>query len=441
MVENKKPIEEFEGEESLSKEFQENSDSIDENNEETYPYKNINIGRDNFSAFQLFRKYKQGLIKLDPEFQREGNVWSPKQKSELIESVIIGIPLPILYIKEDKSGNWILIDGRQRLSTIFDFLEDKFPLSNLSILKDKNGAYYSKLDNKKDPLNLLERGKIEDINFTLHIIKEPTPERLTYDLFDRVNRGGTRLNNQEMRNAIYQGSSTNLLKVLSKLSSFTKATSNISSTRMKDRYLIIRFIAFYFWRKKISIDTENKEKNNIEYKSDLEDFLAKTMKYINTLKFEIIKDIKIEDFKDLKWNSTSNNIVLKNKSEIIQNADSLLINLIIEFDNSLQNIYSCFESKSFRLPEKGQMIRPINMALFEVMTYYFIELKDEFNLNKKIIKNEYLQLINNSDYNQSKNEDDNFVRSLTYTVDSNKSVLKRFDIIDKKIKTIKENVR
>ena len=138
MVENKKPIEEFEGEESLSKEFQENSDSIDENNEETYPYKNINIGRDNFSAFQLFRKYKQGLIKLDPEFQREGNVWSPKQKSELIESVIIGIPLPILYIKEDKSGNWILIDGRQRLSTIFDFLEDKFPLSNLSILKDKN---------------------------------------------------------------------------------------------------------------------------------------------------------------------------------------------------------------------------------------------------------------------------------------------------------------
>ena len=86
-------------------------------------------------------------------------------------------------------------------------------------------------------------------------------------------------------------------------------------------------------------------------------------------------------------------------------------------------------------------MRPINMALFEVMTYYFIDLQLDFETNPDIIKSEYLKLINNEDFNLSKNEDHNFVRSLTYSVDSNKSVLKRFEIIDKKIKFIKENVR
>ncbi len=433
--------EDFEGEVTLSSEARELlGNNIQQEKEEIYPYKNINIGKDNLSAFQLYRKFKNGIIKLDPEFQREGNVWSPKQKSELIESILIGIPLPILYIKENKNGEWFIIDGRQRLSTIFDFIDNEFELSRLNILRHLNNYKFSLNDGSNELiLSTTERGKIEDVNLTLHIIKEPTPEKLTYDLFDRVNRGGTRLNNQEMRNAIYQGSATSFIKVLSKLVSFKKATSYISSTRMKDRYLVLRFVSFYLWKKNISIDIDSKEAAKIEYKSDLEDFLAKSMMFLNSMKFSV----KEEDFDDLIYDKNSQQFVTKkDKTIVINESDELYLKLLYSFDESMSNIFKVFKDNSFRLPkEDGGVRRPINMALFEIATYFFIELRNEFNENKKMIVQEYYNLINNKVFNETKDDKDDFVKSLTYIVDSNKSVFKRFDIIDNKIKYIKNNAK
>jgi hypothetical protein len=444
-INNNSEFNDFEGEESLSNEAQEVLDKKP-SDEETYPYKNINIGRDNLSAFQLYRKFKNGIIKLDPEFQREGNVWTQKQKSELIESILIGIPLPILYLKEDKNGNWILIDGRQRLSTIFDFMDNKFPLSNLTILKQLNNYKFREEEKEKSIieksnfiLNTSDRGKIEDVNLTLHIIKEPTPEKLTYDLFDRVNRGGTRLNNQEMRNAIYQGSATSFLRTLSRLTSFKQATSNISPVRMKDRYLVLRFISFYLWKKGISKDIDSKETSKIDYKSDLEDFLAKSMVFLNTLEFKVSKN----DFDNLYFSKKKQLIISKDTNEIvIEQADELFMRILYSFDTSMKNIYEAFGKNSFRLPKKdGGVIRPINMALFEVITYFFIELEHEFSNNKELIIDEYSNLINNIDFTTTTNDEDDFIKSLTYTVDSNKSVYRRFGIIDKKIRLIKSHVK
>jgi hypothetical protein len=447
-METKKNVEKFneiEGEETLSNEAQEAIGAENLSDIDPYPYKNINIGRDNFSVFQLYRKYTNKTIKLDPDFQRESNVWTLKQKSELIESILIGIPLPIFYVKEDKKGNLILIDGRQRLSTIFDYLDNKFALSGLKILSKFNNFYFkegSDIENDKI-LKTVYRGKIEDVNLTLHIIKEPTPEKLTYDLFDRVNRGGTRLNNQEMRNAIYQGSSTSFLKTLSKLESFKSVTESISPSRMKDRYLILRFVAFYLWRNKITIDINSKDKSYLDYKSDLEDFLAKTMDFLNTKKYEVKKDdFKKDEILTLYINK-SNDVCLKNTNEIfVLDADELYLNIQISFDKAMKNIFSLFKNNSFRLPKKeGGILRPINMALFEVITYFFIELEGEFQNKRELIIGEYGKLINNEEYNKSNNEKDDFVGSLTYIVDSNKSVIKRFEIIEKKIKYIKNHVK
>lgn len=429
---------EIEGEETLSNEAKEKSDKTEISNDDPYPYENINIGRDNFSAFQLYRKYKENIIKLDPDFQRESNVWNPKQKSELIESILIGIPLPIFYVKQDKKGNLILIDGRQRLSTIFDYMDNKFPLSGLKILSKFNGFIFKGNDDDDEKtLKSIYRGKIEDVNLTLHIIKEPTPEKLTYDLFDRVNRGGTRLNNQEMRNAIYQGSSTLFLKTLSKLESFKSVISTISPSRMKDRYLILRFVAFYLWRKKITIDSNTK--NTLDYKSDLEDFLAKTMDFLNSKAYDV-KQIDLDKEEILTLVVTDNKICLKKNNEIfVTQSDLIYSNIQISFENAMKNIFNLFGNNSFRLPKKeGGTLRPINMALFEVITYFFIELEDEFKTKKELILDEYNKLINNSLFKKTKDENDDFVGSLTYTVDSNKSVIKRFEIIEKKIKYIKE---
>lgn len=415
----------FEGEESLSV----GTEPID-SDEEIYPYKNINIGRDNLSAYQLYKKYLNGIIKLDPEFQREG-VWNIKQKSELIESIIIGIPLPILYIKENKEGNWILIDGRQRLSTIFDFMDNKFALSNLTILKEYNGYKFDKEQEKKANLNSVHKdffssniqGKIEDVNLVLHIIKEPTPERLTYDLFDRVNRGGTRLNNQEMRNAIYQGSSTKFLKTLSKLDTFKAVTSNIPTSRMKDRYLILRTLAFYLWKKKLSFDTDTQNKVNIEYRSDLEDFLAKSMRYLNLHNFDV-QPLDKDRYSKIEL------------EELFILIDPLYNMVFSSFVLAIENAYRLFGDDCFRLPKDGKIRRPINMALFEVLVYFFIELQDEFDDKENKIVEEYYKLLNNTMYKQTQLEEDNFLTSLTYTVDSNKSVNRRFDIVDKAIKEI-----
>lgn len=219
MSEETKPLDPedtFEGEETLGAELRENVLSTESDTSSIYPDVIVNIAPESASVFQLKRKLDKTppLIKLDPDYQRQV-VWTAKQKSELIESILMGIPLPLIYVKEDDKGVYIIVDGRQRLTTLFQFMSHEFTLQNLNVLKDLNGAYFSettKNGTKFDKyLTQAQQSKIEDCPLTLHVIKPPTQDRVTFDLFDRVNRGGTRLNNQEMRNAIYQGYATKLL--------------------------------------------------------------------------------------------------------------------------------------------------------------------------------------------------------------------------------------
>ncbi len=377
----------FEGEETLGRELQEKLDKADDKADndkavEIYPDAEVNIARDPVSVFQLKRKYDKQpkpLLVLDPDFQRE-EVWNPKQQSELIESILMGIPLPLIYVKEDNNGVYIIVDGRQRLTTLFDFMNDKFKLKGLKVLGNLNGNFFSKLDEK-------QQNKIEDCPLTLHVIKPPTSDRVTFDLFDRVNRGGTRLNNQEMRNALYQGYSTKLLNKLSKSENFKKATDNsIPSKRMKDRYLILRFLSFYLWKQKLLKDVKTGEL--VEYRSDLEDFLGKSMLYMNN-------------------------------DNIINQLENL-------FEITMENCVELFGTGCFRLPREGGKRKPINMALFETISYFCAILKDVANEKSNLIKEQYKRLIS----------DKGFILSLTYTVDSNVSVYARFDKIESAAKEI-----
>ena len=94
---------------------------------EDYPDLSIKIESARFSIFELKRRYDRGMICVDPDFQRLA-VWSNKQKSELIESVIMGIPLPLIYLAENADGKLVVVDGRQRLTTFFEFLNNSFRL-------------------------------------------------------------------------------------------------------------------------------------------------------------------------------------------------------------------------------------------------------------------------------------------------------------------------
>lgn len=393
------PEDTFEGEETLGAELRDNLSSLEEDMTSIYPDAIVNIVPESASVFQLKRKHDKipPLIKLDPDFQRHA-VWTPKQQSELIESILMGIPLPLIYVKEDDKGVYIIVDGRQRLTTLFRFMSHEFPLQNLNVLKDLNGAHFSettKNGTKFDKfLTQAQQSKIEDCPLTLHVIKPPTQDRVTFDLFDRVNRGGTRLNNQEMRNAIYQGAATKLLNTLVAFDSFKKATENsIKPDRMKDKYLVLRLIGFYLWRKKQLLSVKEKGFPLVEYRSDLEDFLGKTMLFLND----------------------------QAGSEFCSQFPAL-------FDKTMKECGTVLGSGCFRLPKIGDgPRRPISMALFETVSYLIIELINLPEYKNESIKSALAKLLS----------DTNFIQNTTYIVDSNISVNGRFKIVEAIIQEIR----
>ncbi len=364
----------FEGDETLKP----CSSTTDGNVDDIYPDAKLNIARETASVFQLKRRWerKPSMLDLTPPFQRD-MVWTLKQKSELIESIIIGIPLPAFYVKENPEGVYVVVDGKQRLETLFDFIDNRFKLEKLSILKDHDKHNFS-------DLSPIEQNKIEDYTLIINVIKAPTSDRVTFDLFDRVNRGGTNLNNQEMRNALYQGTSTKLIDELALNLHFLHATEKaIPAKHMKDRYLILRFLAFYLWNEHLSEDIDSEQK--LDYKSNMEDFLGKTMLFLNKFNFQ----------------------------------DEIIEHLKIVFDECMEHAAEyVLPLGGFRLPtEKDKTYkRPINMAFFESFSYLLAKMS---NINECEVRKAYTSMIRNNVY----------VKSLTYSVDSRQQTFLRYDEI------------
>lgn len=309
-------MQELEGENSLDT-------NDDEKYKQIYPLEKIRIEKGRMSLFEIKRRQERGDIQLSPEFQRE-DVWNYKQKSELIESVLMGIPIPVFYFFENKEGKTQIVDGRQRITAFVDFMNGKFELKQLKIITDIVGKKFSNL-------NTLEQRKIEDYQIDTYTIQPPTPEQVKFNIFDRVNRGGTRLNNQEMRNALYQGNSTELINELSKEECFKKATAySIKSNHMKDRYIILRFIGFY-------IHFSGIYNNDIEYKGNIDDFLSEIMLFLNNTK------------------------------------DTYLIGkLKVMFTKTMNFAYNNYDQDIFRFNNANKINkRPVNMALFESLSYLF----------------------------------------------------------------------
>lgn len=350
-----------------------------------YPNAEVRVEKAQYSTIHLKRlvEDRKELI-IDPDFQR-ANVWTKNQGAELVESILMGIPIPTMYFFEMRDGKKQVVDGRQRITAILDFLNNKLILKDLKILHQYNGYKFSQLDSKM-------QGIFEDYQLSFYIIQPPTPERVKYDIFDRVNRGGTKLTSQEMRNALYRGRSTNLLLDLSRSNAFLTATDHsIESKRKKDQYVILRAIAFYLYNEKSEeINTLNGEP--IEYKSDIDDFLAKTMIFLN----EKAEDQMIEECK-------------------------------VMFTKSMDNCYHIMGADSFRFYSDGPKRRPINMPLFEVMVYIFSY--DCVNNNPALTKSEMNHFKKIYDHTQM----------FSGNVDSSLNLSERFRIAHELIKKIEND--
>lgn len=343
-------------------------DDLEERNNEDeniYPIKEVKIEKKSFSIFDLNRKIEKENIIINPNFQREKR-WGNKQKSELLESILMGVPIPIIYAYQTQDGKMQVVDGRQRLSTLNEFLSNKFKLGSLKILNDLNKKFFNDLSEQ-------EKTKIEEYQIDVYVITPPTPEKIKYDIFDRVNRGGTRLNNQEIRNALYNGVATEIINKMCEFQSFKNATGNPNSKAMKDRYLALRFLAFYLIKTK---------KIQMEFVTPMDEFLAKIMREIN-------KNFKKEDFKDF----------------------------LKIFNEMMSKIYENYEDNLFRFNPKKETDkkRRLSIALFESLSYVFMYAIEQ---NKKIPSKERIE--------EFKNELDKPER-ITYGIDSKENIDFRFN--------------
>lgn len=349
--------------------------------ESGYPMYNIKVERGFYTIFELKRKYdsNEKRIILDSDFQRE-SVWKPMQKAELVESILMGLPLPIFYFNQDKLGRLIVIDGRQRLTALFEYMSNDWALKGLKVLDELNGKKFQDLDP-------IVQAQIEDYQIQAHVIQPPTPDRIKFDIFDRVNRAGTQLNKQEIRNALYQGKATKLLNEIVQTKEFERATGKafIKNARMKDKYLVLRFLAFELYFSGEILE----EGKNYVYKNDIDELLGLTMESINEM-----TDGEVCELKDM---------TLK----------------------ALDKTYQYLGEDAFRMVRGNGSRSPINMNVFEVLMH-LMACSSESTIGKDVLNMKVREM----------KEDEEFKDAIGNHRDSWIKVEKRYSIVNKIVEDI-----
>lgn len=209
----------------------------------------------------LYNRYKRSKLIVQPDFQRD-YVWDRKRASRLIESALLSIPIPIIYISEESDNKEYVIDGQQRLTSFFSFIDRKFPdgtefkLNGLQVFTELNGKTYGDLsDTLQDHIRYF---KLRTVTF-----KRESDENLKFEIFERLNTGAMPLNDQELRNCIYRGPYNDLIHELSHDPDF-KFLLDVSTPdkRRRDVELVLRFCALY-------------NRSYIKYKPPMKAFLNK----------------------------------------------------------------------------------------------------------------------------------------------------------------------
>jgi hypothetical protein len=244
----------------------------------------LDIVKKEFSIFELHRRWTAGHLRLQPEFQRE-LVWSEEKQVKLVESVLARIPLPVIYFSDD-GETFDVVDGQQRLTTLFAFMEGRFAerqaaeairrkgshpgegrafaLRKLTLLTKLESCTFETLDPKT-------RRSFEETQLICYVLPPSTSAEAKFQIFGRLNEGGVPLNFQELRNALFRGPGLELVRTLAGSGSRFRdvAGAERSYARMRADELVLRGIAFAWrnWRK--------------EYKGDLKSYLNDSLQALN----------------------------------------------------------------------------------------------------------------------------------------------------------------
>jgi hypothetical protein len=210
------------------------------------------------SIGELSNLYRDNELDVHPEFQRIFR-WNDGQKTRLIESILLGIPIPPIFVAQREDGVWDVIDGQQRLSTVFQFMgelkdEDGKPVPRLVLEKTKFlpsllGKVWEKKDKKDEEFTREQRLYIKRAKIDVNIVLKESDDISKYELFMRLNTGGTPLSPQEVRNCLMIMAYPEMYKwilALSQVEDFAASVS-LSDDKLLEQYpmeLVTRFLLF-----------------------------------------------------------------------------------------------------------------------------------------------------------------------------------------------------
>lgn len=251
---------------------------------------------------ELISMVNDNMINIAPEYQRQFR-WDDIRQSALVESVFLGIPVPSLFMATNNDGTWEVIDGVQRLSTIINFAAEKISSARTKI-------------EKEEPLILCDLKKLSSfigkrftdlprslqIDFLLKPIKittlsDKSDKSVRFDLFERLNTGGIKLSDQEIRSCIFRGEFNDFIKSLSQYEYF-RSTIKLSKGFENDgtrEELVLRFFSYLNYRNSfdhsvVGFLNEYMEKANVsfDYKRN-EDIFKQTFDNLAKLEYGIVK--------------------------------------------------------------------------------------------------------------------------------------------------------
>lgn len=236
----------------------------------------------------LVKRIDRKLIKLDPDYQRRHR-WSAETSSRLIESLILNIPIPVIFLSQDldvddevegMGSRYTVIDGQQRLTAIYDFMKGDLTLDGLETLSELNGSKVRDL-----PPFLTRR--LEERTVKCLRIDSTVDAQVKYDIFERLNTGAVKLESQELRNATARGPFNDSLKVMAQNEAFRQLIqvdlkdplASVKVQKMEDVELVLRFFALG-------------DRGYVELKKGFRDFLTDRLVEFNKLSKEqiIIKE-------------------------------------------------------------------------------------------------------------------------------------------------------
>lgn len=324
----------------------------------------------------LHKKYLKGKLVIQPAYQRL-YVWDAKKASRLVESALLGIPIPIIYLAETDNGQDNVIDGQQRLTSLFSFIDGTLPdgrpfkLTGLNVLTELKGKTFKDLDETIQD-QILEY-TIRTITFTA----DSDPD-LQYEIFTRLNTGSVALNDQELRNCIFRGKFNDLIKELAEDSTFrTLLGLSKEHPRMKDVELVLRFIAFY-------------TNTYINYTPPVKKFLNDTMR--------TYRDINSIDEKQIR------NVFKK----AVTNTHTLLG----------KNAFRRFKAGEQGVNNGGWNEQQFNVALYDITMDSMARIDTPVLIkNRDAIYEAFVALMS---------EDENFIKSLYYATSDSNAINTRF---------------